>query len=82
MWKPETDNRILPTRLPPIEGQQKETQDLRWHKDATGKVLWIGEDNELSQGNIDLMDGWQDQYTDSSVLYSQMTLMLGKLIKI
>ena len=23
MWKPETNNKTLPTRLPPMEGQQK-----------------------------------------------------------
>ena len=47
MLKPETDNKTLPTRLPPIEGQQKETQCLGWHKDTTGKGLWSGEDNRV-----------------------------------
>ena len=60
----------IPTKLPQMEGQQKETQYPRWHKDTTGKGLWSGEDNEFLQGNedvrgnIELIDGWRDQYTD------------------
>ena len=70
MWKPETNNKTLSTSLPPIEGQQKETQYPGWHKDTTGKGLWSVEDNDVSYGNkdfwgnIDLMDNWRDQDTD------------------
>ena len=74
MWKTRTNNRTLPTRLPLIERHQKETQYPRWYKDATGKELWNEESNEVPQenrdvwGNINLMDDWWDQYTDSSIL--------------
>ena len=33
----ETNNKALATRLPPIEGQQKEIQYPAWHKSTTGK---------------------------------------------
>ena len=46
MWKPETNNKTLPTRLPLMEEQQKETQYPGWHKDTTGKGLWSKKDNE------------------------------------
>ena len=41
------NNKTLPTRLPSIEGQQKETQYPGWHKGTTRKRLWSGEDNEI-----------------------------------
>ena len=34
----------MPTRLPLMEGQKKETQYPEWHKDTAGKGLWGGED--------------------------------------
>ena len=34
-----------------MEGQQKETQYPGKHKDTTRKVLWSGEDDEVSKGN-------------------------------
>ena len=43
-------------------------------RNSTRKGLWSGEDNEVPQGNmdlrgnIDLMEGWRDQYTDNRVL--------------
>ena len=46
MCKAETDNKTLPTSLPPIERQQKETQYPEWHKDNTEKGLWGRENNE------------------------------------
>ena len=42
MWKPELNNKILPTRLPPMEGYQKETQypgDIRTLLRELGKFL-------------------------------------------
>ena len=45
MWKPKTNNKTRPTRLPPMDGQQKQTQYPGWHKDTTKKGLWGGEDN-------------------------------------
>ena len=53
MWKLDTDNKTLPSRFPPMDGQQKETQYPEWHKDTTGKRLWGGENNEDPQGNKD-----------------------------
>ena len=50
MWKPENNNKTLPTRLPPIEGQQKKIQYPGWNKETTGKGLWNRKDNEV-QGN-------------------------------
>ena len=50
MWKLEADNRTLPTRLPSVEGQQKETQCPGWHKDTTARRLWSEEDNEFLKG--------------------------------
>ena len=47
MQKPNTNNKSLPTRLPPMEGQEKEIQYPGWHKDTTQKGLWIGEDEVL-----------------------------------
>ena len=47
-WKPETDNKTLPKRLPPIGEQQKEIQYSGWHKDTTGKGLWSEEDDKVS----------------------------------
>ena len=44
MWKPKTKNKEFPTRMPPMEEQQSEIQYPGWHKDATGKRLWIGKD--------------------------------------
>ena len=50
------------------------TQCPRWHKDTTGKGLLNWEDSKVSKeisdvwGNIGLMDGRWDQYTESSVL--------------
>ena len=41
--RPETNNKIFPTRLLPIEGQQYPG----WHKDTTRKRLWGGEDDEI-----------------------------------
>ena len=37
MWKPETNNKTLPTRLPPMEGQQKKhnIQNNKWTLLAT-----------------------------------------------
>ena len=46
MWKPETNNKTLPTRLSPLEGHQKETQYPGRPKDTTRKGMWIGEDND------------------------------------
>ena len=46
----------------------KETQYPGWYKDTIGKGLWSGEDKEVAQGNIDLTNNWEDQYTESSVL--------------
>ena len=36
----------MPTKLPPMEGQQKETQYPGWYKDTTGEGLWSGEDDK------------------------------------
>ena len=46
-WKPENDNKTLPTRLHPME---KETQYSGWHKDTAEKGLWSGEDNGFFKG--------------------------------
>ena len=46
MWKPKTDNKALPIRLLPMEGQQKETQYPGWHKYTIGKGMWSAEDNK------------------------------------
>ena len=46
-----TNNKILPTRLPPMEGQQKKIQYPGWHKDTTRKGLWSEADDEISQGD-------------------------------
>ena len=43
MWKPETNNKTLPTRFPPMDGQHKETWYPRWLKETTRKRLWSGE---------------------------------------
>ena len=58
----------MPTRLPPTEGQQKETQYLRWHKDTSRKGLWSEEDDKIPLerfrdvwGNIKMAGGWRDQ---------------------
>ena len=67
MHRPETNNKTLPTRMPPIIGQQKQTQYPGRHKDTSGKWLWSGEDNEIPcgdrdvRGNIELTGGWHDQ---------------------
>ena len=37
MWKPETNNKTLPTRQHLMVGQQKETQYPGYHKDTTRK---------------------------------------------
>ena len=63
MWKPEPNNKTLPTRMPPME-QQKEIQYPEWHKDITGKGLWSGEDMgfliEIDVWeNIEITGGWQ-----------------------
>ena len=41
----ESNNKTLPTRLPPMVGQQKEMQYPGWYKDTTGKGLWSGDDD-------------------------------------
>ena len=61
MWKSETNNKRLPTRLPPIEEQQKEIQYPGWHKDTIGKGLWSGEDDEVPYGDKDI---WGNMYRD------------------
>ena len=52
IWCQEMNNNkhaeTLPTRLPTMEGQQKETQYLKWHMDTTGKKLWSGKNDEIS----------------------------------
>ena len=44
----------MPTRLPPMEGQQKKIQYPGWHKNTTGKELWSGENDHVSEGNRDV----------------------------
>ena len=44
----------MSTKLPPIEGLQNEIQYPGWHKDATGKELWSGENDEISLRNRDV----------------------------
>ena len=40
MWKPETENKTLPTyKTAPMEGQQKEIQYTGLHKETSGKRL-------------------------------------------
>ena len=46
-----------------MEGQQKETQYPGKHKDTTRKVLWSGEDDEVSWG-----DGCLRKYRDDRKL--------------
>ena len=64
----------MPTRLPPMEGQQKEIQYPGWHKDTTRKGLWSGKDDEVLLGdrdvwgNIKMTGDWRDQQASSSVL--------------
>ena len=43
-----------PTRLLPMEGQQKEIHYPEWLKGTTGKELWSGEKDEVSKGNRDV----------------------------
>ena len=44
MWKSKSNNKTLPTKLPPMDEQQKETQYLGWHKDTARKGMWSEED--------------------------------------
>ena len=37
-----------------MEVQQKEIQYPGWHRDTTGKELWSGENDEVSEGNRDV----------------------------
>ena len=37
-----------------MEGQEKEIQYPGWHRDTTGKELWSGENDEVSEGNGDV----------------------------
>ena len=39
MQKPETTNKTLPTRLPPVERQQKGKSNPGWRKDTAWKGL-------------------------------------------
>ena len=50
MWKLET----LPTKLPPIEGQQKETRYPERPNDITRKGLRSGEVDEITYGVRDV----------------------------
>ena len=54
MWKPEANSKTLPTRLHPVEGQQKKIQYPRYHKGTARKGFWNGEDNEVPWGNRDI----------------------------
>ena len=49
MRKPEPNSKTLPTKLPLMEGQQKETQYPRCNKETTRKGLLSREDGEVSQ---------------------------------
>ena len=52
-----------------MEGQQKETQYPGWHKDATGKGLWSGENNGVPEGDGEVWgNSWRDQQSKGSVL--------------
>ena len=42
MRKPGANNKTLPARLPPMEGQQREIHYPGWHKDTTGKRCDVG----------------------------------------
>ena len=48
-WDSLQCNKTLPTRLPPMEGQQKKIEYPGWHKNTTGKKLWSGENDEVSE---------------------------------
>ena len=49
-----------------MKEHQKKIQYTKWYKNATGKGLWRGKDNEVSLGskniwrNIKIKDKWQD----------------------
>ena len=52
MWKQENNIKTFPTRLHPMEGQQKEAQYSGWLKGTTGKE---SEENDVvSKGNRDV----------------------------
>ena len=53
-WWPETNTQTLPTRLPPMERQQKEPQYPGWHKNTTKKGMWNEDDNEVPWGDKDV----------------------------
>ena len=53
MQRPETNNKTLPMKLPPMEGQQKVIQYPGWPKGTTGKKLWSEENDKVSWGNRD-----------------------------
>ena len=55
-------------------GHQKKIPYPEIYKDATGKGLWSGKDNEVSQwerdvwGNINMMDSWRDLHYIGNIL--------------
>ena len=57
LQRPVNNNKTLPTRLSPMEGQQKEIKYPGWHNGTTGKELWSGENDEVFEGNRDV---WGD----------------------
>ena len=63
----------MPRGVPPMEGTKKIQYPERY-KNATGKGLWSGEDNEVFQGvrdiwgNINSMSSWRDQHDPNRTL--------------
>ena len=56
----------MPTRHPPMEGQQKEIQYPGWYKDNTWKKLWSAENDKVSYGNKDV---WGNIYGKKYLLF-------------
>ena len=60
MRRPNANNQTLPRGVPPMEGHYK-----KYNRNSTGKGLWGGKDNEVSQrkgvvwGNINVIHRWR-----------------------